>query len=91
MKNTIGSRQLKSILESGFKTGVPTMPATVPDADAAKDRDALTELTSTVRRFNNHAGPIHPSPLFGPMGKEVATQLQLRHFEHHLGFLLLKG
>lgn len=87
MKVTIGKRQLNNILEQGFKSGTPTMPTTVPAASKTTDAEAVASLETAVERFNSHTGPIHPSPLFGAMDKETATRLQLRHFEHHLGFL----
>ena len=87
MKVTIGKSQLKTILDQGFKSGTPTMPSTVPSPDKETDAQAVASLESAVERFNSHSGPIHPSPLFGAMDKQTAHQLQLRHFEHHLGFL----
>lgn len=87
MKVTLGKRQLNSVLTNGFKPGLPTMPQTVPAAGDAAEADAVLSLKSTVERFKAHAGTIHPSPLYGRLDKPTATQLQLRHFEHHLGFL----
>jgi len=88
MKVTIGRKQFQSILDEGFKANGPTMPATVPAADAQEDAAAVATLKSTVERFQQHDGELHPSMLFGTMTKEQGTQLQLRHIEHHLGFLV---
>ena len=88
MKLTVGKSQLRSILENGFKDGVPTMPATVANSEGTDDRESFKKLRASVQRFNDHNGAIFPSPLFGEMTKEVATRLQLRHFEHHLSFLM---
>jgi len=88
MKVTIGKKQFQSVLQDGFKDNIPTMPSTVPAPNAAEDRAALATLKATVERFASHDGELHPSPFYGPMTKEQGTQLQLRHFEHHLGFLI---
>ena len=63
------------------------MPQTVsqPGGDPAA---AVAKLKETAERFEAHAGPVYPSPLFGAMTKDEALQLQLRHCEHHLSFLI---
>lgn len=86
MKVTTGKKMLNSILEDGFKDGTPTMPATVAKPGTLGEAEAVEMLQESVRNFVNHNGIVHPSPLFGEMTREVATKLQLRHFEHHLGF-----
>lgn len=91
MKISIGKSQLKKVLDDGFNAGLPTMPATVyEEADAAADAEAFEALEQTVHRFVESNSPIHPSPLYGEMDRATATKLQLRHFEHHLGFLVPK-
>jgi len=91
MKNTVGRRQLRKILDSGsMPAGGPTMPQTV--AGAGGDESAAIErLRRTVARFRSHSGPLHPSPLFGALDKETATRLQLVHCAHHLSFLVPKA
>ncbi len=91
MKLTVGKGMLKKILKEGFKPGSPTAPATVPQPDAASDSDSIAALKATVERFKAYSDPIHASPLFGEMDKPTALALQLRHFEHHLGFLKPKS
>lgn len=86
MKQTVGKSQLNSIIQDGFKPGVPTLPATVPEPNAQAVDLAVAELKATIQRFRAYTGPIHASPLFGAMTKETAEQLQFRHFEHHLSF-----
>jgi hypothetical protein len=88
MKNTFGRRQLRKVLAtSSMPAGGPTMPETV--AAAGGDETAAVErLRQTVARFKAHTGPLHPSPLFGPLDKEAATRLQLVHCAHHLSFLV---
>lgn len=90
LKVTIGKRQLKKILDEGFRPGIPTQPDTVYDRDERLDRDTVSTLRATVERFEKHGGVIHPSPFFGEMDKAIANRLQIRHFEHHLSFLLPK-
>ena len=81
-----GKKQLKTIIQDGFTPGIPTWPATVPEPDSKNSPEAVAELTATIKRFQEHAGPIHASPFFGEMDKEQVTQLQFRHFAHHLSF-----
>ena len=86
-RNTIGQAKRLKYTAEGMPSGKPTMPQTVapPGGDAAA---AVAKLKETVERFKAHAGPIHPSPLFGPMTKDEALRLQLKHCEHHLSFLV---
>ena len=90
MKVTVGKRQLSQILDEGFKPGLPTQPDTVYEPDARSDADAVATLRATVDRFEKHSGAIHSSPFFGDMDKPTVMGLQIRHFEHHLSFLLPK-
>ena len=90
MKVTFAQRQLKSILENGFGDGLPTLPVSVPAQDDADDRAALHSLRETVQRFNVHGEEFHDSPLFGAFNRSKLMKLQLRHFEHHLGFFTAK-
>lgn len=81
-----GKKQLQAIIQDGFTPGIPTWSATVPEPDSQNSQAAVTELTATIKRFQDHSGPIHASPFFGEMDKEEVTQLQFRHFAHHLSF-----
>jgi hypothetical protein len=90
MKISVGGRWKRKMLESGtMASGKPTMPSTVPsaEADAAAEANRLSE---TVRRFKGYLGDIHPSPLFGALTRDEATRLQLIHSAHHLSFLVPK-
>ena len=89
VRTTAGKRMRDGVLANGFTPGTRTVPETVPAAggDAAA---AVARLREAVERLKAHAGPIVPSPLFGPMDKGTAVRLQLRHCEHHLGFLTAK-
>lgn len=91
MKVTVGQSQLRSILENGFKDGIPTMPTTVVASVHSDDQQSFKKLRASIQRFMDYDGPIAPSPLFGELSKDVATKLQLRHFEHHLSFLTSKA
>jgi hypothetical protein len=84
---TIGKKVRKKIVAQGFSAGSRTMPQTVPQAggDAVA---AVAKLKEVAGRFAAHTGPILPSPLFGAMNKDEALQLQLKHCEHHLSFLI---
>ena len=63
-----------------------TVPGTVP-APGVNESGTIDDLRRTVQRFRAYRGPIHPSPVFGAMSIEQATQLQVIHGAHHLGFL----
>ncbi len=93
MRVTVGKSQLNKILASGrMPAGGPTMPTTVhTEADAKQDAQAVADVKGTIARFESFTDNIHPSPIFGPMDKPTAEQLQLIHFAHHLSFLLPKA
>jgi Protein of unknown function (DUF1569) len=90
MRVTSGRRMFSNILAEGFSPGGRTMPQTVapPGGDPSA---AVAKLKDAAARFKAHTGEIHPSPLFGAMTKDEATQLQLVHCAHHLSFLVPKG
>ena len=87
VRATIGKKMRKKVLAEGFDAGGRTMPQTVfaPGGDPAA---AVAKLKEVAERFKAFAGAIHPSPLFGAMTKDEALQLQLKHCEHHLSFLI---
>jgi hypothetical protein len=87
MRATVGKKMRAKVLAEGFSAGGRTMPQTVfaPDGDAPA---AVAKLKEAAERFKAHTGEIYPSPLFGAMTKDEALQLQLKHCEHHLSFLV---
>lgn len=90
IRNTIGRRKLRKILNSGrFPSGQPTMPQTVfkPGGNEAV---ALDKLKKTAKWLRDHTGDVYPSPLFGRMTKDECVQLQLLHCAHHLSYLVPK-
>lgn len=87
LRHTIGSRQFQRILTTGrIPAGGPTMPETI-HASGGEDAAAVEQLRHAISRFEAHSGPLHPSPLFGPMDHDQARRLQLIHGAHHLSFL----
>jgi hypothetical protein len=90
MKVTAGKKMLAKILAEGFSPGGRTMPETVPPS-GGDPAEAVAKLRAVVEKWKTHAGEVYPSPLFGPMTKDTALQLQLRHAAHHLSFLIPKG
>lgn len=86
-----GKEMLNNILSNGFPNGVPTNPDTIPTADSVSEEAALGQLRDVVEQFNQFDGDIVASPFFGVMDKETTLGLQLRHFEHHFGFLVPKS
>ena len=90
MKKTVGRKKFESYLASrSFPAGKPTMPQTVHAA--GDDVKSVAKLKAAVERFQKFDGPIVPSPLFGAMTKDEATQMQCVHLAHHLSFLVPKG
>jgi hypothetical protein len=86
LRNTVAPGQLRKALSTGrMPEGSPTMPQTVPGDDQADDAAGVAALRRSAERFAAHAGPLHPSPLFGPLDKPTSTRLQLVHCAHHLG------
>lgn len=87
VRTLIGKTMQAKVLAKGFPPGGQTMPQTVfpPGGDGAA---AVAKLKEAAEQLKAHAGPIRPSPLFGPMTKGEALQLQLKHCEHHLSFLV---
>lgn len=75
------------ILRDGFQAGQPTAPQTVAAPDAVSDESAIQSLTEVIQRMNSWDGPLHSSPLFGPMDRDIWFRVTLLHAEHHLGFL----
>ena len=89
VRTTAGNRMRDNILANGFTPGTRTVPETVPPA-GGDPAEAVAKLKRAAEQLKAHAGPIVPSPLFGPMDKDTAVRLQLRHCEHHLSFLVPK-
>ena len=90
IRNTIGPSMFKKLLKSGeMPAGNPTFASTVYERSES-DEAAVKQLEASIERFKNHQGAIYPSPMFGPMDKASAEQLQFVHFAHHLSFLTPK-
>jgi len=91
MRKTIGRKKLLTYIGTkSFPPGKPTIPQTVfsTGGDATK---AVGDLRTNVERLKAHDGAMVPSPLFGPMTKDEAVQMQLVHCAHHLSFLIPKS
>lgn len=90
MRATVGKKLLRQILKSGsMRPGGQTMPESVPPA-TEDEAGAVAKLKEAVRRFKEHPGEYHPSPLFGQLTRDEALELQLVHCAHHLSFLIPK-
>ena len=90
MKITAGRQMLRRTLATNsMPAGGPTLRETIPPPEG-DDAAAVDQLRQTVERFKSHAGPIHPSPLFGELDRDTAMRLQLVHCAHHLSFLIPK-
>jgi hypothetical protein len=87
MKATVGKRMGRQMVEGGtMKTGMQTAPQSVfpPGGDAA----AVANYRATVERWKAYAGPYHPSPLFGGLGRADWDRGHCVHAAHHLSFLV---
>ena len=82
--------------EQRMAVGQPTIPSTVHPATAnqgpnvsneAYQTASVNRLLSCIDRLTAYRGPLHPSPLFGPLSYDEAVALQLAHCAHHLSFL----
>lgn len=89
VRTLVGKAMRAKVLANGFSAGGQTMPQTVFPS-GGDDAAAVAKLKEAAEQLKAHAGPIHPSPLFGKMTKDEAVRLQLKHCEHHLSFLIPK-
>jgi hypothetical protein len=90
MRHTVGPRMLRRFFaERAMPSGGRTMPETVPPP-GGDEAAAVERLRQVAERFQAYTGPLHPSPLFGALDRDAATQLQLIHCAHHLSFLIPK-
>lgn len=87
MKYTVAPSMKRKILRDGFKPGTPTAPDTVYPADEISDGEGVERLRAVIERIGKYEGDLHESPLFGPMDRDIWYRVNLRHAEHHLGFL----
>jgi hypothetical protein len=88
IRNTVGPAMAKRMLAGGkMRDGMPTIPQSVvpPGGD---DAAAVAEFREVVRRWQEHPGPLHPSPLFGGNDKDNWRKGHLIHCAHHLSFLI---
>jgi hypothetical protein len=89
LRHTLGRSMLrKALVTRAMPPNAPTAPQTVHAAGEASDSVAVARLTETIRRFQAYTGPLHPSPLFGPLDRDTSLQLQIIHCMHHLSFLI---
>jgi hypothetical protein len=82
-----GKRLFRKILATKeMARGAPTIPATI-HVTSIDDAPAVERYLQCIERLKRFRGPIHPSPLFGPMTYEELVAIQLIHAAHHLRFL----
>ncbi|HET6576295.1 MAG TPA: DUF1569 domain-containing protein [Fimbriiglobus sp.] len=90
VRNTIGRSMARKMLAGGkMKDGMPTIPQSVVQP-GGEDTAAVADLRETIRRWQDHPGPLHPSPLFGGTSKDNWLKGHLIHCAHHLSFLIPK-
>jgi len=90
MRGAAGTQPKDRRIAEGFADGNETNRATIPAA-LADPGESLRKLREAIESFKAYTGPIHPSPRLGSMSKDEAMRMQLRHCEHHLGFLVPKS
>ena len=90
IRNTLGGIVIRRVLRTGaMASGAPAIKQSIP-GPGGDETQAVERLHQAVTRFQNHTGPLHPSPIFGSLDREQLHRLQLIHCAHHLGFLLPK-
>ena len=77
-------RYLRHGMMSGVK--IPGVKDGTVGQDAMTTIDAAERLKRAIVRLRSEPAR-YPSPAFGPMPEEERVLLNLRHAEHHLGFL----
>jgi hypothetical protein len=91
VRTTVGPRIGRRMLATRrMGDGWQTIPVSVPGA-GTDDAAAVAEYRRAVERWEGHAGPLHPSPLFGAMPKDDWRVGHCVHAAHHLSFLVPKG
>jgi len=82
-----GNRILRTRKMPSVKTG-----AKASVHPPGEDLDAnVAALERAIRRYESHAEPLAPSPVFHNLTREQYDQIQLIHCAHHLSFLVPKG
>jgi hypothetical protein len=91
MRSTLGPIVVRRIVRTGaMASRAPAIKQSILGA-GGDETQAVERLQRAVTRFQNHTGPLYPSPIFGSLDREQLHRLQLIHCEHHLGFLLPKS
>lgn len=62
------------------------VPAHFQPKDGTEDAREVQDLKDLLQRFDQHRGPVHPSPL-AKMSYDTWRDLHLIHCAHHLSFL----
>lgn len=81
MKNSFLTKSMKA----GFKlpkNGLPQLPN-----DSVTAEEGLRQLKAAIERLS-HEVPTAAHPVFGKMASEEVIQLQLRHCELHMSFIV---
>lgn len=99
IRGTLGPLILKRTLKTRrIPAGIPApkflrpqIAPYLPDQSPQDDPAVQEVFVATLNRVFTHAGPFHPSPLFGEMTPEQWRQIHLIHTAHHFSFLLPKG
>jgi hypothetical protein len=90
VRAAVGRRMLNKTLRDGMSAGQPTSPQSVAKA-GGDSAAALGRFRAAAERFAAHGGDYLPSPLFGPLTRDEALQVQLAHCAHHMSFLVPKA
>jgi uncharacterized protein DUF1569 len=70
----------------GMPEGVKIPESLLPTAQLNEESE-VEELKKLLQRFQEHKGPLHPSPFAGNISYETWRDLHLIHCAHHLSFL----
>jgi hypothetical protein len=84
---TIGRYFLRRILrQTKMATGMRVPKVFLP-GEPVGDAVSVESFLQVLRRYQNHNGPMAPSPFAGNLPRQEWDQLHLIHAAHHLSFL----
>jgi hypothetical protein len=84
---TIGRFFLQRILRQKKMAAGVRVPKVFLPGESADDVASVESLLQLVRRYQDHTGPMAPSPFSGELSRQEWDQLHLIHAAHHLSFL----
>lgn len=88
---TIGRYFLRRILRQKKMAVGIRVPKVFLPGEPAGDAESVKSFLQLLQRYQDHTGPMAPSPLAGTLSPQEWDQLHLIHAAHHLSFLRRTG